>query len=191
MIKGEKVILDVIDSENIEWMRQQRNKPEMRKYFREWKEISKDKQAAWYDAIGNNTADNHVYFEIRNDEVIFEDSGDVLVGSGELIGCCNLSYIDWRLRSAEFGIFLCDKARGAGLGKDTLLTLFNYGFKEMNLHKIWAEVYEFNQALHVYTSGIGMAVDGRIRHSTFCDGKYHDSVMLSILEDEWFKKYGK
>ena len=191
--KSGKIYLDVIDPDNIEWLRQQRNMPEMRQYFREWKDISKDKQVSWYKAIGNNTADNHVYFEIHADEGTRNADNSTLhdnVGSGELIGCCGLHYIDWRLRSAEFGIFLSQKARGKGFGKDALLTLFDYGFREMNLHKIWAEVYTNNAALDVYTKGIGMCIDGKLRHSQFTDGKYMDSTMLSILEDEWFELHG-
>ncbi|KKL78473.1 hypothetical protein LCGC14_2024540, partial [marine sediment metagenome] len=64
MLEGEKVILEEIDPENIEWVRQQRNDPEMRQYFREWKDISKDKQGRWYKDRGNNTNPNHVYFQI-------------------------------------------------------------------------------------------------------------------------------
>jgi len=186
MLKGEKVYLEVVDRDNIEWMRLQRNKPEMRKYFREWKDISKDKQEKWYSAIGNNTADNHVYFEIHVDENWAIATPRHI--AKELVGCCGLHYIDWRLRSAEFGVFLSEEARGLGFGKDALTTLFNYGFKEMNLHKIWAEVYTNNAALDVYTKGLGMKVDGQLRHSQFTDGKYVDSTMISVLEDEWGKK---
>lgn len=195
MIEGKKIILDVIDPSNIEWMRQQRNKPEMRQYFRAWKEISKDQQQKWYQAIGNNTADNHVYFEIRE---VPEDGPrekpkgwtDKPVHATDLIGCCGLHYIDWRLRAAEFGIFLAEEARGKKLGKDALVTLFDYGFREMNLHKIWAEVYDNNTALGLYTGPLGMTQDGLLRDNYFCDGKYGNSTMLSILEDEWFDKHG-
>ena len=58
----------------------------------------------------------------------------------------------------------------------------------MNLHKIWAEVYDFNKALNLYVDAIGMKVDGKLRHNQFVDGVYVDSTMLSILEDEWFEE---
>lgn len=189
MLRGEKVILDVIDPSNIEWMRTQRNDPEMRKYFREWKDISKDQQAKWYASRGNNTDSNHVYFEIKiNPGWCTSSSKLYSMPDNHIIGCCGLHYIDWRLRSAEFGVFLCKEVRGMGLGKDALTVLFDYGFREMNLHKIWAEVYNFNKALDMYEKGLGMHVDGKIRHSQFVDGIYVDSIMLSILEEEWFEK---
>ncbi len=188
MLVGDKVILDVIESSSIEWLRKQRNLPEMRRYFRAWKDISKDMQLEWYKEIGNNTHPNHVYWEIRergNMDVIDDPP------TGNLIGCCGLHYVDYRLRSAEFSIFLCKDVRGIGYGKEALDLMFDFGFREINLHKIWAEVYDFNKALNVYTKGLGMHIDGRLRHNTFCDGKYHDSIMLSVLEDEWFDAHGE
>lgn len=191
MIKGKKVYLCEVDADNNEWLRTQRNDPELRKYFREWKDISRDQQDAWYKERGNNSSPVHVYFEVHMDTGTTHDkTSKVQLNSGQLIGCTGLHYIDWRLGSAEFSIFLTPLAHGAGLGKDALITLFNYGFREMNLHKIWAEVYDNNKALKLYTDVLGMRIDGVSRHSQFCDGKYMDSSLLSILEHEWFDIHG-
>lgn len=67
--------------------------------------------------------------------------------------------------------------------------MFDYGFKEMNLHKIWAEVYNNNRALGLYKS-VGFKEDGVLRDNQFCEGKYINSYLLSILEDEWQERYG-
>lgn len=194
MLTGEKVILDVISPSSVEWMRQQRNRPELRKYFREWKEISVDQQAKWYASRGNNTDPNHVYFEIRINPLYIPiripPTPNIHIAHDAPVGCTGLHYVDWRLRSAEFGVFISDEVRGQGIGKEALTMLFDYGFREMNLHKIWAEVYTNNSALKVYTNGLGMHVDGLLRHTQFSDGKYLDSTMLSILEDEWFDAHG-
>lgn len=177
MIYGNKVNLDVIDPEDIEWMRIQRNLPEMRKYFREWKDISKDQQAKWYASRGNNSDPNHVYFKIMDNM------------TGTLVGCCGLHYVDWRLRSAEFGIFLCKDVRGQGMGGEALALLFDYGFREMNLHKIWCEVYSNNASVNLYRR-LGFKDDGILRDNYFHDGRYGDSIMMSVLEDEWFDAHG-
>jgi hypothetical protein len=196
MLRGEKVYLKEIDPCNIEWMRQQRNDPELRKYFREWKDIGKDQQEKWYKERGNNSHSGHVYFEIhenlpgQNMPLRGWTDYSIQKPSSDLVGCCGLHYIDWRLRSAEFGVFLCTEARGKGLGKEALIMLFDYGFREMNLHKIWAEVYDSNNALDIYTKCLGMKVDGRLRDNQFTDGKYINSTLLSVLEDEWFANKG-
>lgn len=188
MFIGERVILEEIDPENIEQMRQWRNNPDMRKYFREYKDISKRQQQEWYEDRGNNTNLNHIYFQIM--ERKSTDRGIIYLDR-ELIGACGLHYIDWRLRSAEFGIFIGkESSLGGGKGKEALTLMFDYGFRECNLHKIWAEVFEFNEAFGLYKNGMGMKEEGRLRHRQFCDGKYHDSIMLGVLEDEWFEAHG-
>jgi len=178
MLYGKKVILDVILPDDLEWMRRQRNNPELRKYFREWKNISPDQQLEWYKERGNNSNPAHIYFRIGK------------ATSAELVGCCNLSYIDWHLKSAEFGVFVAHEFRGQGLGKEALTLMFDYGFNEANLHKIWCEVFDNNVAVDFYRS-LGFKDEGIKRDSYFQDGKYGNSYMMSVLENEWREIHGK
>ena len=184
MIFKDGVVLSEIDPEDIEWMRNQRNDPSMRRYFREWKDISKEKQKEWYSEKGNNLNPNHVYFKIEHNPTM----GSAYTG-GTLVGCCGLHYVDWRLRSAEFGVFLSKESRGKGIGKKALELLFDFGFKEMNLHKIWAEVYDNNSSIELYRK-LGFVDEGVLRDNYFCEGKYGNSIIMSVLENEWRSKYG-
>ena len=184
MIAGKKVILREIEPEDIEWLREQRNDPSMRRYFREWKDITKAKQEAWYESRGNNSDPNHVYFKILMKRE--GNHGEVFT---RLVGCCGLHYVDWRLRSAEFGVFLSKEARGKGIAKEALQIMFDFGFKEMNLHKIWCEVYDNNTSVEFYRK-LGFVDEGVLRDNYFCEGKYGNSIVMSILEHEWLEKYG-
>jgi RimJ/RimL family protein N-acetyltransferase len=187
MLIGENVILQEICPSHIEQMRVWRNDPNLRQHFREWKDITKDQQEKWYKERGNNTNQFHVYFSIMRINKREKSPSDA-INSRYLIGCCNLSYIDWRIRSAEFGIFLA-KDRGAGCGKEALEIMCDYGFKEANLHKIWCEVWDGNRSVELYRK-IGFKDEGVLRHSYFHNGKYGSSYILSVLEDEWREKYG-
>jgi len=180
MLVGEKVILEEIDPANIEQLRKWRNDPLIRKYFREYKDITVDEQVKWYHERGNNSDKSFVYFQITHTHKP--------LGGSVLLGCCGLTGIDFRLRKAELSIFL-GSGRGEGNGMDALKLLFDYGFKELNLHKIFAEVYDNNEALRIYKK-LGMAEDGILRDSYFHEGRYGNSIMLSMLEDEWRNKYG-
>ena len=75
--------------------------------------------------------------------------------------------------------------RGKGLGGEALFLLFDYGFREMNLHKIWCEVYDSNASVNLYRR-LGFQDDGVLRDNYFHGGKYGNSIMMSVLEDEWF-----
>lgn len=184
MLVGKKVVLEEIDHVNLEQLRQWRNDPELRKYFREYKDITKDRQEIWYKEKGNNTNPSHVYFQIMGlPEPKPTYPENQMIASRYLIGCTGLHYIDFRARSAEFGIFL-GADRGTGRGKEALSMLCRYGFEELNLHRIWAEVYEGNESIHLYHK-LGFKDEGLLRDAYFHNGKYGNSIMMSLLEDEW------
>jgi RimJ/RimL family protein N-acetyltransferase len=190
MLVGKKVILEGIEYENIEQMRQWRNDASMRRFFREFKDISKDKQEAWYKERGNNTNPAHIYFQIMGMPSVGEDMNPECadISKRTLIGACGLHYIDWHLRSAEFGIFL-GTSRGGGKGKEALMLMCDYGFKELNLHKIWCEVYDNNVSVNLYRK-IGFKDEGILRDNYFHEGKYGNSFVLSVLENEWKEQHG-
>ena len=105
--------------------------------------------------------------------------------SDQLIGHCGLYYIDWIHRHAEFGIYVGDlDFRSGGYGSDALRALLKYGFNDINLNKIWCEVFSNNTALEVYKH-IGFKYEGKLRDHYYNEGKYWDSHMLSMLKKEF------
>ena len=176
MVRGKKVYLSSLERENLEQLRQWRNLPELRKYFREYREITKENQSKWYEnrVLNNN---EQVDFEIRDNE------------TDKLIGHCGLYYIEWLHSYAEFGIYIGDDDfRGGGYGSDALRTLVGYGFNDLNLNKIWCEVYDNNDALEMYKH-VGFVYEGKMRQNYFNEGRYWDSHILSMLKDEYYEKY--
>ena len=172
MINGKKVGLTAVNQENIEQLREWRNQPELRQYFREHKELSKEMQSNWFNSRVLNDP-NQYNFEIHDLE------------SNKLIGHCGLYYINWIARTAEFGIYIGDFSfRNGGYGSDSLRTLIHYGFDELNMNKIWAEVYSNNEALNVYIH-LGFKIEGILRQNVFKNGQYFDSTVISLLRSEW------
>ena len=111
MLKGKKVYLSPVEKSSLEQMRNWRNEPELRKYFREYREINTDMQLKWYETKVLSDP-NQVNFEIHNSE------------NNELIGHCGLYYINWIHRHAEFGIYVGDyNFRSGGYGSDALRVL--------------------------------------------------------------------
>ena len=171
MLEGKKVKLSSVEEESLEQLRNWRNEPSLRKYFREYREISKTMQKKWFEKINNDS--QQVNFEIRS---LKEDL---------LIGHCGLYYINWITRTGEFGIYIGDKKyRNGGYGSDALRTLIKYGFEDLNLNKIWCEVYDNNPSIDVYKH-IGFVYEGTMRQNYFSEGKYWDSHILSILKEEY------
>jgi RimJ/RimL family protein N-acetyltransferase len=121
------------------------------------------------------------------DETLF-----VIVGEGErVLGHVGLYEIDHRIRSAVFGILLGDKsARGKGIGFACTKWAVDYGFSELNLHRVTLEVLETNTPAKKIYDALGFKVEGRFRHAQYRGGKYLDVIAMAILEDEWKHRGG-
>ena len=171
MLKGKKIILESVEEEHLDQFRIWRNDPDLRKYFREHREISKYMQSKWFERISNDK--NQFNFSIKEKE------------TSNLIGHCGLYYIDWVNRTGEFGIYIGDeKYRSGGYGSDSLRCLIKYGFSELNLNKIWCEVFDNNKSISLYKR-LGFAHEGTMREHYYNDGKYWDSHFLSLLKRDW------
>lgn len=185
MIDGNKVYLKSIDRKNLEQFRRWRNQEWLRDYFREYREITEYMQEKWYENIVSNN-DKFVNFEIIAKMYKDNDSSNFF-HSNVLVGMCGLYYINWKNRSAEFTIYIGEeKFRRNGFGTDALKVLLRYGFNEMNLNRVWCEVFEFNKAIDIYKK-LGFIKEGKLRQSVFTKGKYYDSYILSMLRSDFNK----
>ena len=60
-----------------------------------------------------------------------------------------------------------------------------FGFRELKLHRISAAIGPDNAASIVIARRLGMTYEGRIRDHVFTNGKWRDSLLYSVLVDEW------
>jgi len=102
------------------------------------------------------------------------------------LGHVGLYQIDHRIRKASFGILIGDPAaRGKGLGTAITRAVVDYGFAELNLHRIELDVLATNaRAIHLYER-LGFQREGVLRHAQFRGGAYVDLVLMAVLDGEW------
>lgn len=105
------------------------------------------------------------------------------------IGVTSLINIDYKNRNAECIIDIGDKeAWGKGYGAEAMKLLLDFGFLEMNLHRIFLRVFSFNdRAIKLYEK-LGFQQEGKLRESIFRGGQWHDIIHMSILENEYAEK---
>jgi len=177
MIKGKLVYLSKPSHEDIPLLLDWRNNPDNRKYYREYKELNLCDQIKWYENI------------ILKDPSWQHFIVSPIDSPSKKIGVVFLNHIHPIYRTGEFGITLGDEEyRGKGYGKDMLLTLLQYGFEQLNLNRIWCEVYSNNNSVHLYRE-IGFKDEGTLRQAVFKDNRYLDSYILGMLKSEYEKKY--
>jgi len=171
MIRGKKVTFRAIERDDLSRLRDWRNSPEIRARTREFRLLSMMDQERWFEGLHN---DRHT--------IMFA----VLNGEGSLIGVVGLTYIDWKNRRAEVSIYVGEEgAQGKGYGYDALRTLLAYGFHTVNLHKLYAEIFAFNEPSIRLFEKAGFKRDGAKREDQFVDGKYWDTYVYSILASEF------
>jgi len=106
--------------------------------------------------------------------------------AGQYLGRISLMNIDWINRSAQVGIVIGVKTFwGKGYGTDAMRVVLRFAFEKMNLHRVWLNVYDFNvRGIKSYEKCC-FKHEGVQREYRFLDGRYHDSVLMGILEDEY------
>ena len=95
----------------------------------------------------------------------------------------NISYID---RSAELAIIIGDrKYWGKGIGLEAWKLMMNYGFRILNLHRLYCGCASKNLGMKRIAQKSGMKPEGRRRDAFFKDGTYDDILEFGILETEY------
>ena len=88
-------------------------------------------------------------------------------------------------RSAEYGIFIGEEsARGKGLGTETAKLFTDFGFAELQLHRISLRVLAENTAARRSYEKAGFVQEGVFRDMELLDGQYRDVVFMARLAEK-------
>ncbi|MFF4031519.1 GNAT family N-acetyltransferase [Streptomyces sviceus] len=102
-----------------------------------------------------------------------------------LIGYGRLAKDPHQQRAATFGFALRPDAWGVGYGLETVRLLLGLGFEDLGLHRIWGARSPLNEASARTMTAAGMVQEGIIRAHIQKAGRWRDSVVHSMLDDEW------
>jgi len=117
---------------------------------------------------------NRYYFTIRTLE---ED---------RLVGFTRIAWISWSHGYGAIQIGVGDpNDRRKGYGQEALKLLLRFAFQEVNLHRINAQVPEYNRAAMNMFKKAGFVEDVRRREALNREGKRWDMIHLGLLRDEW------
>ena len=173
MIKGKSVGLRAVEKEDLHLFRDWRNIVNFRKNFREVRELSLADQDEWFESLQKTKHINYMFTIVD-------------LKTNNPIGAAGLLYINWNIRSADFSFYIGrDEVYidNKGVAKEAAQLLIDYGFNNLNLHKIWMELYEFdNLKIDFFTEEFDFKQDGLLRDNCFENGKYWDSYIISLIK---------
>ncbi len=111
------------------------------------------------------------------------------IEDGETVGIISLINIDYKNRSGECIIDIGQKEKwGKGIGREAMSILMDYAFNELNLHRLYLQVFSFNERAIKLYERLGFKQDGKFREAVYRDGKWHDIIIMNILKREYLEK---
>lgn len=173
MLKGAHVGLRAIEPDDLPVLLDYRNRPEFRRFFREYRELSSRHQEAWFEKMVMNDPSVRMFSIVE-------------LKTGRLLGACGLCYIDFINRTADFSIYIGadDLYIDDKFAPDAARILIRYGFEELHLHRLWSEIYSIDEAKDRFFRELGFHLDGRHRETHWTEGRWVDSLYWSLLETD-------
>jgi ribosomal-protein-alanine N-acetyltransferase len=105
--------------------------------------------------------------------------------AGKFIGTCGLFAWNRGWRKCSIGYELAKNAQGNGYMQEALSAIISWGFREMAINRIEAQVHPSNRRSIAVLTRLGFAEEGRLRQAAYWAAQYHDMLQFSLLCAEW------
>ena len=133
-------------------------------------------------------------YEAKFRSFLEDPPGDLVVFAiehgGELAGRIELAEIDLEHRRASLGLIVGDKRKwGSGIGSSAVLIMLDYAFSVMNLGRVYAHTYAFNERAGRLMKSVGFAEEGLLRDHEWHNGEARDMVVYGMLAGEFQERY--
>lgn len=108
-----------------------------------------------------------------------------IVREGSVIGCCGIRLGSHDDHEAEFGCEIDPRVWGNGYAREAGSAILEFAFRTLRLHRAFSETVSENVAAISLAEKLGMKREGRLRERQRIGGRWLDTVVFGILEDEW------
>ncbi len=105
--------------------------------------------------------------------------------SRTLIGVVGLEACVEMHRSCELGYWLRSDASRFGYMTEAATACVDYGFRILGMHRVRVAAATANHPSLRVIGRLGFHFEGIARHAEWCDGRWLDHAVFSMLEHEW------
>ncbi len=102
-----------------------------------------------------------------------------------LIGTCGLFAWNRQWRRCTVGYELAAGQQGRGYMHEALCAVLDWGYAEMEVHRIEAQIHPDNAPSLRLARRLGFVEEGRLREIARWGGRQHDMLQFSLLRHEW------
>ena len=165
-LSGERLALCTVTPSDYEFLREHGNHPEIRIGAPVPTPVSKQDIAAFVEDDPNS-----VQFLACQD--------------GTPVGFVFLFDIDYDRGHAEVGFWTVPDDQGNGYATEATALCLDHAFNDRGLHKVFARVFEHNDASMRVLESLGFRQEGCLREQDYIRGEYRDTYLFGLLNDEW------
>ncbi len=131
------------------------------------------------------------YLQSRYRSGDFYDWAVVWKQNNKMIGTCGFTSFHLESNSAEVGYVLNPDYWGCGIAPEAVNAVLEFGFINLNLHRIEARYMVDNTRSRSVMEKVGMTYEGVKREALHVKGKYVSVGVCAILQQEFLTKYIK
>jgi [ribosomal protein S5]-alanine N-acetyltransferase len=177
IIETDRLILRDFTTDDWKAVFEYQNDPQYLKY-NPWISRSEDEVRAFVQSFIDQQLD---YPRIKFQFAI------VLKEEKKIIGNCGIRRKEPESVEADIGYELNPQYWNKGYATEAANSLLEFGFDELNVHRIWAHCVADNiESVRVFEK-IGMKREGLIRENEWFKGKWWNTLLFGILDNEWKK----
>lgn len=107
---------------------------------------------------------------------------------GPILGAVTLFAFVEGSRRAETGYILARAAWGQGLIQEAMMALLNYGFTQLGLRRVEADIDPRNARSARSLERMGFRREGHLRERWIVEGEVSDSALYGLLAKEWLTR---
>lgn len=174
---GERVTLRTAEEEGASFLQRAYANPELR-YPLGWDVKSRDEVAA---NLEDNLGHDELFLICLDGDHVGPDSAEK--GEVRRIGAV-VARTSEHSRSG-IGYWLVPAVHREGYGTEAVSLLLDYLFRMHSHPAVYAKALPDNEATRGVLEALGFIQEGRARKEAFWDGEYRDSIMYSLLREEW------
>ena len=126
-------------------------------------------------------------FVAEAEEQLIRDDGfqAMVAPEGEIVGVAGFHAIDWINRNTSLGYWLAEDAQGKGTMTEVVRALVSHAFYEWELHRVEIHCAPGNARSRAIPERLGFREEARLRETEMVGGRYLDSIVYGLLEEEW------
>jgi len=166
------VNLRSLEIDDLGILKKWRNDKITRNHTREYRLLNMINQKQWFETIHKDNPPKFLMFGVTDKRK-------------KLVGVCGLTYIDWKNRHCEISIILYLKNwQKTKEAKETISLLINYGFGELNMRRLWVEIFDtIPENIKLFES-LNFHREGILRDKLWRQKKWHNSYIYSKLSTD-------